>query len=175
MILSLIVIFLLLSALGRGYRRGFVAELVSTIGYLVVLIVAKILTPSVSAMIQTWLPTNHQHSVNDQLLSTQVNHFWASGIAFWGLLIVGFVLLHFVMRSLNLFTHLPVIHGINAFAGAIIAGCLMYGLIFFGLAVASVWPSAWLHQQIATAPICQWILHQTPLLSEQIYQWWLTR
>lgn len=175
MILSLIIIFLLLTALGRGWHRGFVVELAHTVGYLVVLIVVKVITPTVAPIIGRWLPVNHQASANSDLLANQVNHFWASGITFWLLMIVGLILLHWLTRSLNFFTKLPVVHGVNALAGAAIAGLVMYVLIFFALAVAAVWPAPWLHEQLMHSPVSQWILHQTPLLSEQIFQWWLTR
>ncbi|GKT03477.1 CvpA family protein [Furfurilactobacillus sp. WILCCON 0119] len=175
MILTLVVILLLVSALGRGFHRGFVVELVNTVGYLFILLLARLLTPTVATGVQHLLPANHQVTANDQLLNSQVNHFWAAGIAFWGLMIIGIILLRLLTRSLKLFTNLPVIHGVNALAGAAVAGILMYILIFFGLAIASVWPATWIHDQLLHSPLSMWILHQTPLLSEQIYQWWLTR
>ncbi|MCF6161657.1 MAG: CvpA family protein [Furfurilactobacillus sp.] len=175
MVLSLIVILLLLIALGRGYRRGFVVEVATTVGYMFVIIIVKLLTPTVAGWLAHLLPMNHQPTANDQLLNSQVNHFWSAGLAFWLLMIVGLLLLRWLTRSLKLFTNIPVIHGINALSGALVAGLLMYVLIFFGLAIASVWPAVWIHDQLLHSPVSHWILHQTPLLSEKIFQWWLTR
>ncbi len=175
MILSLIVILLLLIAVGGDYRRVFVVEVGTTLGYIFVLIIAKLLTPTVATWLRHLLPVNHQPTANDQLLNSQVNHFWSAGLAFWGLIILGFILLHWLSRSLKVFTNIPVIHGVNAITGAVIAGLLMYLLIFFGLSIASVWPADWIHNQLVHSPVSHWILHQTPILSEKIFQWWLSR
>ena len=71
MVLSLIVILLLLIALGRGYRRGFVVEVATTVGYVFVIIIVKLLTPTVAGWLAHLLPMNHQPTANDQLLNSQ--------------------------------------------------------------------------------------------------------
>lgn len=161
MILTIIIIIALLLAYRSGMRRGLVAIVVRTIGFLVVAGLGIFLAPSVGQMLSNIFPTT-------------VSQVFYQMLAFWVIAILGGIGLRIITNAASLTTKkVPVISQVDGFLGGMVALLLMYGVLFFGLLLVSAWPSESTQVLLDNSSVAQFILNKTPLISEQVYNNWL--
>lgn len=167
MIFTWVILILLALGVFSGYRRGFVAVLMSLIAYIVAWLVAMLLSQPVAQFLYQTFSSNHDSTI-------LVPHL-LSGLVFLVLFSVVYGIVRRIGRSLNLITKLPVIHLANALLGAAINFVVRYLLIFLTLNILLLFPSEWIHSQYANSQISQSIVKDTPIMSKQIIQNWQDR
>jgi len=69
---------------------------------------------------------------------------------------------------------LPVIHQVNSLAGGLINLVIRYVVIFLTLNLLILLPIQGFQNSYQASPVAQWIVKQTPVLSKQVFTWWLT-
>lgn len=161
MLVNIIIIAILLWAVYRGMKRGLIAELLYTVGYLAVFIFARLTAPQVSAWLAGWS-------------SRAATSFGVTyTIAFLLLLMVGWLIIRLLVRWSRLITWLPVIKQANGLAGAVVAFIINYFGLFIVLSVLNFIPNATMQLQLQQSTVAQSIVTKTPVLTNQLLQKYL--
>ncbi|MCD2255506.1 CvpA family protein [Lactobacillus sp. CC-MHH1034] len=161
MILSIFLILLLIGAFFHGYHRGFIKQLIYTLGGLLVFLIAYRYNTDFSQGI-----ANFFQIFNPNFIVTYVTHI----ISFYFILAVGNFLIIWLARASKAITWLPVVHQTNGLAGGLLALVLGYFGLFIVLWTLTLLPLTTMHQVLQQSSVAQWIVHQTPLLTEQLIQ-----
>ncbi|MFL1695211.1 CvpA family protein [Weissella kandleri] len=176
MIISILILLALLMAWMHGYHEGFVRVLIRSVGRVLVWVLAVLLAHNVGDVIA--------NLVNNQLTSTwsspvsasllnQSNRFLYSGIGFSLVTMIGFAILRQIQRSMRILNKVPVLGFFNRVLGALLNTIIMYTGIFFLLYILGAFDWTWMHEQITYSPVAQFVMQETPILSSQIYQWFI--
>ncbi len=156
--LSFFIILILIGALIRGAHRGFLRQLIFSVGSLVVFFVAwhynDPLSHSVAKVLDIF---SRQNFMADQM---------TRAISFGLIFILGQLLRSWLARASKAITWIPVIRQTNALAGGLLNLILVYCVIFIFLWIGNFLPYDNIHQLIANSPVASWITQQTPLLTE---------
>jgi uncharacterized membrane protein required for colicin V production len=179
MILTIVLVLILFGAFRYGYHYGLVRALFRLISRLIIIIVSMLLAHRFGTWInQTFLENLSASfaasSVPDSV-TQKASQFLASGIAFSIISIGGYWVLHQIERSLRFLNKIPLIGTVNRLAGGLVYLVLAYLIIFLVLQVTQTWTIDWYRDQLISSRFAQWILNQTPYLSQSIYDWWLAR
>ncbi|GAX01022.1 CvpA family protein [Secundilactobacillus silagei] len=157
------IIIILALGLISGYRRGFVSVLMSLIAYILAWIVAAIFSQTLAQFLfHTFTSVNTAVPMPRML----------SGIVFTVLFGLTYSVIRHLGRDLNLITRLPVIHTVNALAGAAINFIVRYLLLFLVLNILLLFPNQWIQTQYQTSPVAQKIVKKTPVMSKQLIRTW---
>lgn len=173
MILSLIIISLLILGFRRGYRRGLLRQILNTIGYFVVWIAARLLSRPLATGIGQFVGNLSLDSSASVTTASQSSSFFLNGLAFSAILTVGFFIVHRIIETVNRATKLPVIHQVNGLGGGLINLLVRYVVIFLVLNLLILLPMTTFQNSYQASPVAQWIVKETPLLSERLVHWWL--
>lgn len=160
MLLSIVIILILLSAIFRGYRRGFVLELLYTIGYIVVFIFARFYTTPLS----TFLTNTFGGWTKNALENLTIMH----SLSFIILMSFGWIIVRAIGRASKMITWLPIIKQVNGLAGGAVAFIISYAVVFIILSVSQFIPNNFYQTQLSESPIAQGIISKTPGISSQI-------
>ncbi|WP_203641744.1 CvpA family protein [Levilactobacillus andaensis] len=174
MLLSLIILAILIFGFRRGYRRGLVLQILTTIGYLVVWIVARFGAKPLATGIGQFVGNLSLDSSVSAVAASQSSSFFLNGLAFSAILTVGYFIVHRVAYALNKVTWLPVIHQVNSLAGGLINLVIRYVVIFLTLNLLILVPISGFQSSYQSSSVAQWIVKQTPVLSKRVFNWWLT-
>jgi len=174
LVFSLIILAVLYFGFRRGYRRGLVLQILNTIGYIIVWLAARFGAKPLAAGIGQFVGNLSLNSSVSAVTASQSSGFFLNGIAFSAILTVGFFITHRIAYTLNKVTWLPVIHQVNSLAGGLINLVIRYVVIFLILNLIILLPSTGLQKSYQASPVAQFIVKQTPVLSKQVYSWWLT-
>lgn len=156
-----------------GSRRGLLRMVLNLVSYLIAIIGAKIFAISVGSFLANIFPiiSSNQQTGNNTSVGTDGNLFFYHGVAFLVIFILIMAICRIIVRKFNLITKLPVIHQANAFAGGLISLALVYVTIFLLLTVFQIIPNQWWQDQITNSVVAQWIINNTPLLTQMIGNW----
>lgn len=166
MILSVGVIAILILGLVWGFHTGFVLQLITLLVYAFSgLIAIGLSTPTASFLYGLYRAV--------QPATTTIPRLWIV-IAFGVIFIIASLLLWRLGRILNLITKLPVIHFLNGVLGAFVGLVVRYLLVFIILNILILIPSTWIQQQYHASSLSQTIVTQTPVISNQLFNWWQT-
>lgn len=170
MILTIIILCLLVWGFFHGKRQGLLRMLLNIVSYVIAIVVAKAVATTIGNWLAGFFPILTSQTANSSQLSNG-NAFFYNGIAF--MIIFGIVigLCHWGSRRLNLLTKLPVIHQANAVAGGIISLGLVYVTVFAILVVFQVFPNDGWQNQLSSSVVAQWMIHNTPVISQQFITW----
>lgn len=173
MILTIGIIGLLILSFFHGRQRGLLQMGLSLVSYVIAWIAAKELTQTFGAWLVSTLPAINfgSQTTNSVVNGNLGNYFFYHGVAFLFVFTVVLALCRWLARRLNLITKLPVIHQANALGGGLISVVLTYLIIFLVLTVFQGWPGDWWQDQLTASSIAQWMINNTPLLSQQLTDW----
>lgn len=163
MIFTIIIILILVFGFTRGLHKGLVVEILNLAGILLSTVVGFIYTSPIAEFALNWL--NHGNST----LGTQRAVKWL----IFGILVIGvWQIVRLVKSILIPVTKLPVIHQLNALLGGGINVLSSYLLIFFLLNLLLMIPNQAIVNQYEQSTVSQWIVKQTPILSDKMIQIW---
>lgn len=167
MIVSAIIIIMLILAFRYGSKKGLVQILLSFIGYIVILVASLLLAQPLGDKIAMLVLTD---TSNDNL------GYWICRLlAFWGITLGLALIFRILKRFTNKIFRLPLIAQINAFFGGIVVGGLVYLGVFIALLLFSNWPAPEIQASLQNAPVAQFIMKQTPIISNELIQWWIQK
>lgn len=178
MLLTIIIVFLLLIALYSGAKRGLMLQLVMTIGYLAAFWLALQYSDVIKEYIELIVPypsasMDNQFVFYNQELGLKLDEAFYNGASFLIILFVGWLLTRFVGGLLNFLTNIPILKQVNAIGGAVLSFLVTYVGIFLVLFLMTTVPLELIQQMIADSWVAQWIITETPALSESVYNWWI--
>ncbi|WP_263853887.1 CvpA family protein [Levilactobacillus suantsaii] len=90
MLLSLGILVILAWGFHRGYRRGFVIQILLTVGYLVVWVAARFGAQPVATGLSQFVGNLNLNSSVSAVTAGQSSHFFLNGLAFSAILTVGY-------------------------------------------------------------------------------------
>lgn len=173
MILSTAILIIFVAGIVHGWHRGLLAMVVSLGIYLLTLVVARATAPVVGGMLAAGRPElGSPTSFTSALLAhTNATIFFYNGLAFTVIFVVVSCLLHWAARQLNWLRRLPILGGINSFAGAIMAGIITYLMVYVLLLIFQLWPNGWWQYQFSQSEVAQWVVNNTPQLASLLVSW----
>ncbi|GEO68616.1 CvpA family protein [Levilactobacillus acidifarinae] len=175
MLLSIGIVLILAWGFYRGFHRGLVLQLLLTVGYLVVWIAARFGAKPLASGLGQFFGNLSLNSSVSAVTASQSSSFFLNGLAFSAILTVGYFVVRRVSYGLNKVTWLPVIHQVNSLAGGLINVTIRYVIIFLLLNLLILLPIDSFQATYKTSTVAQWIVKETPVLSHQVYNWWLIK
>lgn len=180
MLLSLIILLLLLLSLYSGFKRGLILQLVVTIGYAISFYFALEYYQEVSNLVEMMVPYPSPVSSNSnpfvlygQEFIFNLDQGFYNGVAFIGILVLGWIVTRFIGGLLNFLTEIPVVKQINGIGGAIVGFIVQYIGIFLILFLLSMIPIKMIQSQFESSALARTIVSDTPELSTDLYNWWI--
>lgn len=173
MILMWIAIIFLLLMFMSGYRMGLVTTLARFALWALVFYIATVLSKPLASVFSTWVSGQFARPSVPSALANEGTQFLSSGLAFAVIMILGSFLGHFLLRSIHFVRRIPFLGKIDGILGAILSLVLGLVITFFLLQLFSVVPNAWLQGQFAENHLLNEFMDQFPMISNQIYHWWL--
>jgi uncharacterized membrane protein required for colicin V production len=161
MIFTIVILLLLVSAIFRGFHRGFVIEMLHLIGTVVVLLFARLLYQPVGAAISNLL--TGLNLIEGSAMSTLIINL----IAFFVLISLGWSVIRLLGRVSRSITWLPVIKQVNSVAGGAVSFVITYLVIFVVLSLANLVKTDFIQTQMNNSPLATYIVKQTPGLTSQ--------
>lgn len=172
-----LLIILALGAYG-GARRGLVLQLVITIGYFISYFVAAQYYKVLGEKIDLLVPypsasEGTQFVFYNQAIGFNLDQAFYNGVAFVLILFVGWLVTRFIGGLLNSLTYIPIIKQLNTLGGAVLAFIVSYTGIFLMLVLLTMLPFVVIQNAFNDSRLAQIIVESTPILSKQIYDWWI--
>ena len=174
--LDLVIILIIIGSFIRGYRLGLVRTLINFLGFFIALFLAYQLTPTISPIVQGYLPVpTFENSLLHMFSeSYQLHYMFYNAITFILIFIIAKVLLSIASHVLHSVASLPLLATINRISGAFV-GIIQAGLIVIILIhVISVMPWQELKQYIEASTISTYLMSLTPFFTELLYKLWNT-
>lgn len=168
MIVTILIVFLLISGWINGLRRGFVLQVFHLARSFGALLVAWYLYDDVAPHLEKVIPapggTDSAWSTIQSIIP--VNLAFYNVIAFLIVFIVARIAIGMIARTIDGVARLPILNTFNKLLGAILGIVETYVILFVIIAIFSVIPTAaeWVH----SSQLALTILEKTPVLSEMI-------
>ena len=176
--LSLIIILMLLYAVYTGVRRGFVLQMVYTVGYFLVFWVAQTLSHTLGPKLSLLVP--YPSATEDSYFAffqkstgLSLDKAFYVGVAFLIVMFIGGLLVRLVGLLANSLTYLPLLKQFNKLLGGLLSLVVVYIGIFLFLYVLALVPIDGLQNTLAHSWVAKTMVLKTPILTSQITQWWV--
>lgn len=164
MLINIVLVFIFVFALVRGWSRGIVAQLFHLIGSLIVFFIAWWYNKPLGQWLSSVWSQNHP-------ADTAFAGAAGNVIAFYLIMTLGGLFIWWITRKTRWVTHFPVIHQINALLGAALSLLVTVIFITLTLAVLSHWPNNDIQIQILNSSIAQWLLVQSQAIWQDVLAW----
>ncbi|GEL27191.1 CvpA family protein [Lentilactobacillus kefiri] len=163
MVFSIGIILILIFGFLHGLSKGFVAEVLSLIGFVLATFVSIIGTSPIADVINNAI---FQGSDNE---TAQVIVKWVIFVLLFGIV---WRIVRGLSNLLSPLTRLPIIHQLNSLLGGAADFIIKYLFIFIVLNFLLILPSQSIQDQYQQSPVSQWIVKKTPILSDKMIQIW---
>ncbi|UQS85201.1 CvpA family protein [Apilactobacillus apisilvae] len=160
MLFTIIISLILLFSIYNGYRKGLAQEIIRIIGFLLTLLFSLIYSRTLTNVLFA-----HTNIINNRLL--------CNSISFFIIFIFLWIIVRVIIRLIDQFTSIPVIHELNSFGGGLMSFIISYLMIFLILNIILVLPDDNLKKQYYDSKAATFIVNKTPLLSHDLYKKWL--
>ncbi|EUJ44376.1 CvpA family membrane protein [Listeria rocourtiae FSL F6-920] len=94
-----------------------------------------------------------------------------NSIAFLLIFLVATIVVHMIASLFKGVTNVPVLRQVNGLIGAALGVLQTYLIVFLILYVGAIFPAEWSQNVISGSSVAEWILKNTPLLSDAFYKW----
>lgn len=166
MLLNIAILLILIAAFWRGMKKGALNELLNLAGVIISITAGLLYTAPITAFLKNWLLA-WINGDQGQLPLVKL-------IVFIALFTLGWQVIRLIRRLLSPIVRLPVISQANSLAGGGINLVTHYLLIFVLLSFLILLPNQKLQQVYDQSVISQWIVRQTPVLSEKLTNFWIS-
>ena len=178
--LSLLIILFLLIAFFSGAKRGFALQVVYTVGYLLSFLVAQYFYKQLADHLELYIPYPAVTPTSklvffDQTISFSLDQAFYAGIAFLLILMAGWLITRFVGIFAHSQTYLPVLKQVDWLAGGLLSVVVTFVMIFLLLSLLSFVPADFIQNQFKNSGLARYIVENTPILTNKIYDLWVTR
>jgi uncharacterized membrane protein required for colicin V production len=178
MLLTIALFIILAIGAYGGARRGLVLQLVMTIGYVISYFLAANYYKALGEKLDLLVPypsasEGTQFVFYTQAIGFNLDQAFYNGVAFMLIVFIGWLITRFIGGLLNPLTYLPVIKQLNTVGGAVLAFVVSYTGIFLVLVLLTMLPFVVIQNAFNDSRLAQTIVESTPVLSKQIYDWWI--
>lgn len=170
-ILDWIVYLLLAAAAVIGYRRGFIAQLVSFLGLFVAWLSAYFFYDDIAPWVGKLIPIETFDSYPKYEFAVKafkLDLYIVNTLSFVTIFLAVKLGLMIIGRVLSLIAKVPGLNVLNRFSGALLAAAEALALLLVAVHVMSILPSDGAQTLLADSPAAQWLLSLTPALWEQL-------
>ncbi|MGG5359038.1 MULTISPECIES: CvpA family protein [unclassified Enterococcus] len=178
--LTLLILFILLIAFFSGARRGFTMQAVFTVGYVISFIAAQHFYKPLANHLRLYIPypavtPDSQMAFFDQARSLSLDQAFYAGVAFLAIFAAGWLITRFIGVFLHGLTYVPVLRQADWIAGGILSMVVAYAVIFMLLSLLMMVPLDSIQNLFKSNGLPRFIVENTPVLSNKIYDLWITR
>ena len=176
--LDLAIIIFLVIGFFVGLKRGFILQLVHLTSFIIAYVVAYLYYEKLAPKLTLWIP--YPSLGNDPTLkiltdSSNMETAFYRAIAFVIIFFAVKIVLQIIGSMLDFIAHLPILKQINVWVGGIFGFLEVYLLIFILLYIAALTPIEKFQTVLDHSSIAKTIVNYTPILSEQLKDWWLDK
>ncbi|GAA0288612.1 putative membrane protein required for colicin V production [Gracilibacillus halotolerans] len=173
--LTIILLFLLLSGVLIGLRRGFILQVLHLTGFIIAFIVAARYYSSLASKLEMWIP--YPNLLEDSDWSVFLSSFPLEGafynaIAFGTLFFVTKIILQIIATMLDFIADLPFIRFVNGGLGALLGFLEVYLIAFIILFIIALAPIPFIQSMIDQSSLATFMIEKTPVLSEKMMTYW---
>ncbi|MBM7706728.1 putative membrane protein required for colicin V production [Chryseomicrobium aureum] len=173
--IDILLLIILVGGIIVGAKRGLIVQLIHMIGFVVALIVAFKYYKPLAEKFVLWVPfpaitSNSQLSFAVEALDLDQTFYRI--IAFALIFFIVKFALQIVASMFDFLKFLPVLGQISSILGAILGFIEIYFLLFVLLYVLALLPVDMIQTAIGGSAIANFVLENTPFLSEAVKDWW---
>lgn len=178
--LTILIIFFLVTSFYAGYRRGFLLQIVYGAGYTISFIVAKNIYKSLGKKLELLIPYPAPTSKTtlvlfDKSLIFDLDKAFYAGFAFVLVLFIGWLVTRFIGMIAYRLTFIPVIKQGNDLAGGLLNALLtLIGLTIF-LTLFAMIPMDFIQNLFKKSSLARFLVESTPVISSWLKDWWITK
>ena len=178
--LTFVILILLAIAAYSGARRGLVLQIVYTVGYFLSFLAAEFFYQDLAPKLEMFIPYPSATQTSkmvffDQTISLDLDKAFYAAVAFIIILVIGWLLTHFIGIFFNSLTFLPLVNQLNWLGGGLLSVIVMYVGIFILLSILTLVPLDLIQNQFKSSGLARWIVENTPILSNKIQDLWVTQ
>lgn len=178
--LTLLIVLLLAVGFYTGMKRGLVLQIVYTVGYFFVYLIARTCYQPLASKLTLYVPYPSPTSETKLVLFNQnitldLDRAFYGAVAFLLILFVGWLAVRFLAIFVHGLTYVPIIKQANGLAGGLLSLLVMYVGIFLVLMMLSMIPTDAVQNQFKNSGLAQFIVKDTPIFSKQIYHLWVEK
>ncbi|MFD1039574.1 CvpA family protein [Virgibacillus byunsanensis] len=175
--IDFILIVLLIFGFLIGLKRGFILQAFHLIGFIVSFTVAAIYYDELAAKLSLWIPYPELPSDSSwaiPLQSLPIENAFYNAIAFAIIFFVMKIILQIIASMLDFVASLPILKSINGILGAVLGFVEIYLIIFIVLYILALTPLGDVQTWISDSSVAQFMIENTPFLSEKLKSLWFT-
>lgn len=172
MLITILILLFLAASFFSGLRKGFILQFVSLVSFLLALVIAFYFYEDTAAWLRQWVPypgfLQDSGSQNVQFLSAtfDMQTFFYSAIAFIALFIIAKIVMQMLGSIFNVISSVPLVSMLNKWLGGALAVVETYVVLFILLVAFSLVPVDPIQQAIAQSGLAQFMIYETPYLSQ---------
>lgn len=163
-ILDATILLLLLWGVWKGYRRGFILQVIYLFGFLIALVVSFRYYKDFSPYLKAWIPYPKADEgagrlIWMQLIDTETLYY--SFLAFVILFIATKILLQIIAKLLNLVALLPGLNMVNRWLGLCLGFVEMLLISLIGIHLLTILPWDKGQEWLAESTLAIWLIEET--------------
>src|SRR5699024_628451 len=175
--LSLILLLILIFGFFMGLKRGFVLQLMHSIGFLVSFIVATLSYRSLAEQLSLWIP--YPDITDDTMLAVFLNtmpleHAFYNAVSFAIIFFAVKVVLQIIASMLDFLARLPILRTLNTLLGSVLGFVEFELLLFILIFIAALIPVLTVQEMIDGSFVAKLIIEKTPILSGLMESLWFS-
>ncbi|WP_217586916.1 CvpA family protein [Lentibacillus saliphilus] len=174
--IDVLLLILLIFGFVMGLKRGLILQAVHLTGFIIAFIVAAAYYDTLAAQLSLWIPYPELSSDSTWavfLQSLPLEAGFYNAIAFAMIFFAVKIVIQIVASMLDFVASLPLLNSVNSILGAVLGFLEMYLILFVVLYILALVPIGSVQEWLGDASIAQFIIEQTPVLSERIQAMWL--
>jgi uncharacterized membrane protein required for colicin V production len=175
--INLVILLILVIGFFVGLKRGFTLQLIHITGFIIAFIIAYMYFKDLAPHLKLWIPypaLDDNNSIAMLLKGINLETAYYRAIAFAIIFFAVKIILHIIGSALDFVARLPIIKPLNIWAGGILGFVEVYLIIFILLYIAALLPIDSIQTSLDQSFIAKGIIKNTPFLSKQIEEWWIT-
>lgn len=176
--LTLLILIILAVGFYSGAKRGFVLQILYSVGYLISYMVAKSNYKSLASHLELYIPypsaTQETKLVFfNQEIVLELDQAFYGAVAFLIILFAGWLIVRFAAIFARGLTFMPILKQADWVAGGVLSMVVLYVGIFLVLNAASMIPVDFIQNQFESSGLARFMIKDTPIFSKQIYNLWV--
>lgn len=175
--LSIILLLILIFGFFIGLKRGFVLQLMHSIGFLLAFIVATLTYRTLAEQLSLWIP--YPDITDDTVLAVFLNtmpleHAFYNAVSFAIIFFAVKVVLQIIAAMLDFLARLPILRTLNTLLGSVLGFLEVYVILFILLFIAALIPVLSVQEMIGNSIVAKLMIEQTPILSSLMESLWFS-
>jgi uncharacterized membrane protein required for colicin V production len=174
-VLDIIIAVALVGALALGYHRGFVAQLVSILGFFIAYVAAYAFYDDVAPVLKKLLPLHNLKNYDRYAFLVEglnLDVYFYNAVAFAGLFVLAKVALSVLGGVLHLVSKAPGLNAVNKWSGALLALLEAVLIVLIVVHMMSILPSDNLQQVLSESEAAHFIMENMPDAAAKLQQLW---